>query len=135
MALIKFLSILIICDIFNEYKSKSFDANNEFIIQKDNKKFLTLLYLKEKIQITLIEIEVISSSYHYIELKLELLCNYSKIFKQFDTLKDAYDCIKKLFEKEKIKIYITNNDISLGFIMNSASCDNEEVIFKLSEKK
>ena len=135
MVWIKFILILIIFNAFNTHKTRSLDANNEFIVQFNDTKFMVLLYLKEKIQITLMEIEVISSTYYYIELTLETLCKYNKIFKQYDTLKDAYDCIKKLFEKEKIKIYNTDNNFSLGFIMNSASCDNEEVIFKLSEKK
>ena len=135
MVWIKFILILIIFNAFNTHKTRSLDANNEFIVQFNDTKFMVLLYLKENIQITLMEIEVISSTYYYIELTLETLCKYNKIFKQYDTLKDAYDCIKKLFEKEKIKIYNTDNNFSLGFIMNSASCDNEEVIFKLSEKK
>ena len=88
-------------------------------------KYLALLYLKENIHITIIEIEVISSSYYYIELSLELLCKHNKIFKQYDILKEAYDCILKLLEKEKIKIYNSDDNISLAFIMNSASCDNE----------
>ena len=121
--------------LLNVIESKTFDANKEFIIQSQDKKFLALIYLKQNIRITLIEIEIISASYYFVELNLELLCKYNKIFKQYDTLEEAYDCIQKLFEKDKIKIYNTNNDISLGFIMNSASCDNEEVIIKLEEKK
>ena len=128
----KFLIILILLNI---YKSGAFELNNEFIIQSNNKNFLAQLSLKEKIQITMMEIEIVSSSYHYIELTLESLCKYNKIFKQYDTLEDAYNCIKKLFEKEKIKIYNNDNNISLGFIMNSASCDNEEVIVALDEIK
>ena len=128
----KFLIILILLNI---YKSGAFELNNEFIIQSNNKNFLAQLSLKEKIQITIMEIEIVSSSYHYIELTLESLCKYNKIFKQYDTLEDAYNCIKKLFEKEKIKIYNNDNNISLGFIMNSASCDNEEVIVALDEIK
>ena len=127
--------LLFIIIIFNFCKSSTFYSNSEFTIQLDNKKYLALMYLKEKIQITLIEIEVISSIYYYIELSLESLCKHNKIFKQYDTLKDAYDCIHKLFEKEKIKLYTIDNNISLGLIMNSASCANEEVIFKLEEKK
>ena len=121
--------------LLNVIESKTFDANKEFIIQSQDKKILALIYLKQNIRITLIEIEIISASYYFVELNLELLCKYNKIFKQYDTLEEAYDCIQKLFEKEKIKIYNTNNDISLGFIMNSPSCDNEEVIIKLEEKK
>ena len=128
----KFLFLLI---IFNLYKSKAFEVHNEFTIHSDNKNYLALIYLKENIQITIKEIEVISTSYYYIELSLELLYKQNKVFKQYDTLKEAYECIKKLFEKEKIKIYNTYNNISLLLLMNSASCDNEEVIFKLEEKK
>ena len=68
------------------------------------------------------------------ELTLYSLCKYNKIFKQYDTLEDDYNCIIKLFEKEKIRVY-SLNEFSLGFIMNSASCDNEEVIIKFQVKK
>ena len=127
--------LLLIFILFNNCKSRSFDSNKEYTIQSDNKEYLALLNLKDNIQITLMETDVISSSYYYINLTLESIYKYNKIFKQFDNLKDVFDCIQKLFEKELIKIYNNNNDISLGFIMNSASCDNEEVIFKLKEKK
>ena len=128
----KFLLILI---IFSVCKSRSFNATKEYTIQSDNKEYLALLYLKDKIQITLLETKIISASYYYIDLTLESIYKYNKIFKQFDTLKDVFDCIQKLFEKEKVKIYNKFDNISLGFLMNSASCDNEEVIFKLEEKK
>ena len=127
--------LLLIFIIFYTYKSRSFNATKEYIIQSDNKEYLVLLYLKQNIQITLMEIEEISSSYYSIELSLESIYKYNKIFKQFDTLKDIFDCIQKLFEKEKIKIYNKYDTISIGFLMNSASCDNEEVVFKLDEKK
>lgn len=126
--------LLLIIIILNISKLK-IDIHNEYTIQVDNKQFLAMIYLKEKIQLTLIEIEVISSSYYFTELSLESLCKYNKIFKQYDTLEDAYNCIQKLFEKEKIKIYNNQDNLSLGLIMNSASCDNEEVIIKLEEKK
>ena len=132
MFLAKLLLILFIVSL---YKSRSFNATKEYKIKSDNKEYLALLYLKEKIQITLLETKIISTSYFYIDLNLETIYKYNKIFKQFDSLNDVFDCIQKLFEKELIKIYNNNDDISLGFIMNSASCDNEEVIFKLKEKK
>ena len=131
MLLNRFLLILIIINLCISRK----DVHHEYTIKADNKKFLALIYLKEKIQITLTETGVISSSYFFTELTLESLCKYNKIFKQYDTLEDAYDCIIKLFEKEKIRIYNYNDKFSLGFIMNSASCDNEEVIIKFEEKK
>lgn len=127
----RFLAILIIINFCISRK----DVHHEYTIKADNKQFLALIYLKEKIQITLTETGVISSSYFFTELTLESLCKYNKIFKQYDTLEDAYDCIIKLFEKEKIRIYNYNDKFSLGFIMNSASCDNEEVIIKFEEKK
>ena len=127
--------LLFIIIVFNFSKPHTFYSSTEFTIQLGDRKYLALLYLKEKIQITIIEIEVISSTYYYIELSLESLCKHNKIFKQYDTLKEAYDCIHKLFEKEKIKLYNIEDSISLRFLMNSASCDNEEVIFKLEEKK
>ena len=130
MALNQYLMIIV---LFIVCKSKV-DKHNEYTIQVDNMQFLAMIYLKEKIQLSLIEIEVIPSSYYYTELTLESLCAYNKIFKQYDTLEDAYNCIKKLFEKEKIKIYNGDN-LSIVFIMNTASCDNEEVIIKLEEKK
>ena len=131
MLLNRFLLILIMINLCILRK----DVPHEYTIKADNKKFLALIDLKEKIQITLTETGVISSSYFFTELTLESLCKYNKIFKQYDTLEDAYDCIIKLFEKEKIRIYNYNDKFSLGFIMNSASCDNEEVIIKFEEKK
>ena len=132
MSMNKLLLILI---IFNAFKSRSFNATKEYIIHSDNKEYLVLLYLIQNIQITLLEIGEISSSYYSIELSLESIYKYNKIFKQFDTLKDIFDCIQKLFEKEKIKIYNKYDTISISFLMNSASCDNEEVVFKLDEKE
>ena len=67
------------------------------------------------------ELEIISSSYFHAELSLESLCKYNKIFKQYENLEDAYKGIQKLFEKEKAKIYIINDFILLGLIMNSAA--------------
>ena len=109
--------------------------HNEYTLQFGSRQFLVLTYLKEKIQLTVMELEIISSSYFHAELSLESLCKYNKIFKQYENLEDAYKGIQKLFEKEKAKIYIINDFISLGLIMNSAACDNEEVIIKLEEKK
>ena len=127
--------LLLILMIFNAYKLRSFNATKEYIIHSDNKEYLVLLYLKENIQITLMELEEISPSYYSTELTLESIYKYNKIFKQFDTLKEIFDCIQKLFELEKIKIYNKYDTISISLLMNSASCDNEEVIFKLEEKK
>ena len=132
MSMNKLLLILI---IFNAFKSRSFNATKEYIIHSDNKEYLVLLYLIQNIQITLMEIGEISSSYYSTELSLESIYKYNKIFKQFDTLKDIFDCIQKLFEKEKIKIYNKYDTVSISFLMNSASCDNEEVVFRLEEKK
>jgi len=81
--------------IINIYKLSSFGATKEYTIQSDHKKYLILLYLKENIKMTLMEIEIISSSYYSIELTLESIYKYNKIFKQFDTIKDAFDCIQK----------------------------------------
>ena len=131
MLLNRFFLILIIFDLF----SSRIDIYHEFTIHADNKEYITIIYLKEKIQITLTEIGAISSNYFLAELTLDSLCKYNKIFKQYDTLEDAYNCIIKLFEKEKIRIYSLNNEFSLGFIMNSASYDNEEVIIKFQVKK
>ena len=111
------------------------NLHNEYTLQLGNRQFLVLTYLKEKIQLTIMELEIISSSYFHAELSLESLCKYNKIFKQYENLEDAYKGIQKLFEKEKAKIYIIKDFISLGLIMNSAACDNEEVIIKLEEKK
>ena len=127
--------IFLLLIILNLYRTSKNNDYNEYILQSNERQFLTLIYLKEKIQITVIEIEIISSSYFYTELSLESLCKYNKIFKQYDNLEDAYNGIQKLFEKENIKVYAKNGYISLGFIMNSASCDSEEVIIKLEEKK
>ena len=110
--------LLFIIIVFNFSKPHTFYSSTEFTIQLGDRKYLALLYLKEKIQITIIEIEVISSTYYYIELSLESLCKHNKIFKQYDTLKEAYDCIHKLFEKEKIKLYNIEDSISLRFLMN-----------------
>ena len=77
----------------------------------------------------------ITPSYYSTNLTLESIYKYNKIFKQFDTLKEIFDCIQKLIEIEKIKIYNKDDTISIGLLMNSASCDNEEAIFKLEEKK
>lgn len=74
--------LLLIIIILNISKLK-IDIRNEYTIQVDNKQFLAIIYLKEKIQLTLIEIEVISSSYYFTELSLESLCKYNKIFKQY----------------------------------------------------
>ena len=65
--------LLLIIIILNISKLK-IDIHNEYTIQVDNKQFLAMIYLKEKIQLTLIEIEVISSSYYFTELSLESLC-------------------------------------------------------------
>ena len=91
--------------------------------------------LKHSFSIILMEIETVTSSYYYIDLTLESLCKFNKIFKQYETFEEAYNCIIKLFEKEKITIYNNTDNLSLGFMMNSATCENEEVIFKLKEKK
>ena len=119
--------------IFNLSDSR-IDKHHEYSIEANNKKFLASINLKEKIQISLTESGIIISSYYYTELTLDSLCKYNKIFKQYDTLEEAYSCIIKLFEKEKIKIYDSYDEFSLGFIMNSASCDNEEVIIKFKKK-
>ena len=132
MSLNKFWLLLI---LFNAYKLRSFNATKEYIIHSDTKEYLVLLYLKEYIQITIMELEEISPSYYSTKLTLESIYKYNKIFKQFDTLNEIFDCLQKLFEIEKIKIYNKFDIISIGLLMNSASCDNEEVIFKLEEEK
>ena len=125
--------LLFLLLIFNLSDSR-IDKHHEYSIEANNKKFLASINLKEKIQISLTESGIIISSYYYTELTLDSLCKYNKIFKQYDTLEEAYSCIIKLFEKEKIKIYDRYDEFSLGFIMNSASCDNEEVIIKFKKK-
>ena len=50
--------LLLIIIILNISKLK-IDIHNEYTIQVDNKQFLAMIYLKKKIQLTLIEIEVI----------------------------------------------------------------------------
>ena len=77
--------------------------------------------LKHSFSIILMEIETVTSSYYYIDLTLESLCKFNKIFKQYETFEEAYNCIIKLFEKEKITIYNNTDNLSLGFMMNSAN--------------
>ena len=132
MSLNKFLLLLI---LFNAYKLRSFNATKDYIIRSDTKEYLVLLYLKEYMQINIMELGEISHSYYSTNLTLESIYKYNKIFKQYDTLKEIFDCIQKLFEIEKIKIYNKYDTISISLLMNSASCDSEEVIFKLEEKK
>ena len=135
MVIIKHIVLIIILFSLNSYECRAFEADKEYIIQVGDKKYIAFIYLKETIKISLMEIEIISSSYYYVDLTLELLCKYNKIFKQYDTLEEAYNALQKLFEREKVKIYNLNENIKIGFIMNSATCDNEEVIIEFKEKK
>ena len=78
----KRIKVLLLLIIFNLYYTRISDTHKEYTLQSNNRKFQILTDLNDKILITLMEIDVISSYYFYTELSLESLCKYNKIFKQ-----------------------------------------------------
>ena len=93
-----FNKLLMLLILLNVCELRSFNATKEYIIHSDDKDYLVLLYLKEYIKITIMELKEITPSYYSTNLTLESIYKYNKIFKQFDTLKEIFDCIQKLFE-------------------------------------
>lgn len=116
---------------------KSLSTNKEskqFKILSNNKQFLINLILSDVIHITLIEQDSISQIYDHVDLTLENLGKYNKVFKMYDTLEEAYKCLELLFLKEKVSIHISKEKISIVFIMNTPTGEEKEIFIPLEKR-
>ena len=107
---------------------------NEYKISSNNNQYLIKISYSDKITITINEIESILSFYYIADLTLLSLTQLNKIFKMFDTLEEAYQCFKTIFDKNKINIYISGENISCGIKIISPIGKEEEIIIPFVKK-
>ena len=107
---------------------------NEYKISSNNNQYLIKISYSDKITITINEIDSILSFYYIADLTLLSLTKLNKIFKMFDTLEEAYQCFKTIFDKNKINIYISGENISCGIKIISPIGKEEEIIIPFVKK-
>ena len=115
----------------NENKNQ---LSNEYKLNLNNKEYLAKLILSDVITINLEEINFNNSSIYYKDLTLEGFHQLNKIFRQYDTLKECYDCLLKFFDKNKVGINNEENNFYIKFTINSLFGESEEIIIDLHKK-
>ena len=118
----------------NDKSSLTNKALKKYKILSNSKQFLINLILSDIIHITLIEQDSISQIYDQVDLTLENLGKYNKVFKMYDTLEEAYKFLEELFLKKKVSIHISNEKISLVFKMSSPTGEEKEIFIPLEKK-
>lgn len=107
-------------------KNEMIKSSSEFKLKYNNQEYSSKLTLSDTITINLEELGF-GSLVYYINLNLEEFPNLNKIFKQYDTLEECYDCLIKFFEKNKVNIDKIGDDISIKIQINSLFGETEEV--------
>ena len=74
----------------------------EFKILSSEKQFSANITLSDIINIKIIENDSNSPVYYFVDLTLERIGKYNKIFKIYDTLEEVYKCLEELFSKKKL---------------------------------
>lgn len=107
-------------------KNDIIKSSSEYKLKFNNQEYSSKLTLSDKITINLEELGF-NSLVYYTYLNLEDFSNLNKIFKQYDTLGECYDCLIKFFEKNKVNIDKDEDDISIILQINSLFGETEEV--------
>ena len=112
------------------------NKSQDFTLQTENGTFKIKLYLSSDIIIESIESGKINGIYYSGKFPLDELVKLCKIFKMCETMKEAYDIIVQILEKENASININNaNKISL--IMNAflPGGETQKVSLTLNKKE
>ena len=110
------------------------ESSKEYKLNLNKKDYLVKVILSDKIIINLQEIKNIYPQIYYKDLTLEAFYEINKLFKQYDTLEECYDCLLKFFEKNKVSISKNGDNFSIQFQINSLFGDYEEIIINLQKK-
>ena len=112
----------------------TFNISKEYKISKNNIQFSVKLCCSEQISITLYEINTISSFYYVANLTLMSMIKLNKIFKIYDSLEEAFNFLEKNFDKNKVDINISGENISLVIKIFSPFGQEEEIVIPLEKK-
>ena len=115
---------------FNEIKKYSKD----FILNLNEKDFIVKLSLSDIITINIQEKSNINSNIYYKEITLEGFHELNKLFRQYDTLEECYNCLLRLFDKHKASIFNKEENMMIKLQINSLFGDYEEIILYLDKK-
>ena len=115
--------------------AKIIKSSPEYKLNSNDKEYSTKIILSNKITINLEEIGNNFSHIYYTELNLEEFRQINKIFKQYDTIEECYDCLLKFFEKNKVIICKELDDLSIKLKINSLFGEFEEIKIPLHKKQ
>ena len=113
---------------FNE--NNKIKSQSEYKLSFNNQDYSVKITLSNNLSINVEELD--SFSLYFTDLNLEQFCNFNKIFKQYDTLEECYDCLIKFFEKNKVKIDKEGENISIKLQINSLFGETEEINIPLN---
>jgi hypothetical protein len=88
------------------------NISKEYKISKNDIKFSVKLSCSEQISIAIYELNSISSFYYVVNLTLMSLIKLNKIFKIYNSLEEAFNFLDKNFDKNKVDINISGENIS-----------------------
>ena len=100
----------------------------------NNKEFLANIILSDKIEINIKVIDNLDSKIYFKELSFEEFHQINKIFRQYETFEECYNCLLKFFDKNKVIINEEEEKLLVKFQINSLFGENEEVIIYLEKK-
>jgi len=112
------------------------NKSQDFTLQTENGTFKIKLYLSSDIIIESIESGKINGIYYSGKFPLDELVKLCKIFKMCETMKEAYDIIVQILEKENASINI-NNANKMSLIMNAflPGGETQKVSLTLNKKE
>ena len=114
-----------------------FSENNiksqfEYKLNFNNQQYLSKIILSNIITINLEDLD--SCFLYFTDLNLEEFHSFNKIFKQYETLEECYECLIKIFEKNKVNIDKEGENIFIKLQINSLFGETEEINIPLKQK-
>ena len=119
---------------FGFSKNNIVKSQSEYKLNFNNQDYSTKITLSNNNNISINVEELDSFSVYFTDLNLEQFRNFNKLFKQYDTLEECYDCLIKFFEKNKVKIDKEGENISIKLQINSLFGETEEINIPLNLK-
>ena len=110
------------------------ESSKDFILKLNNKDYVVKLILSYFITINIQEKDNIYSNVYYLDLTLKEFHELNKLFKQYETLEDCYNCLLKFFDKNKVSIFNKEEKMMIKIQINSLFGDSEEITLSLEKK-
>ena len=110
--------------------------SKEYILKEENREFKIKIILSSDITIEANELDKIKSTFYSNIFSLDSLIKLSRGFKICEDIKEAYDIIEEILEKQKASInYSNENELSLNIKVDLPGGKIQEVNLILNKKE